>query len=242
MTATVLQLSDTHLVGGPRDRHPDERLGAALAAVRDREVHPDLVVLSGDLTDDASEAACRRIASLLAPLDVPILAIPGNHDVSSEVEAVFGPPGPVELDGWRVLGIASNVPGEIWGSVDSRTVLSGLDTLDERPTALAIHHPLASPSTHPWFQLAGAASLLEGLAARPHVRVVLSGHLHEPFNRQIGDLSLLGAPSTLYAIRHQGQRWNKDACVLTGARLLYLGEGGAWRTELVSTGGVLPAP
>lgn len=120
--------------------------------------------------------------------------------------------------------------------MDPAAVLATLDALDDRPTVLAVHHPPAGTSTHAWFQLAGAGLLLEGLATRPHVRLVVSGHLHEPFDRRAGTLGLLGAPSTLYGIRHQGEVWDEDASVPTGARLLHLDEGARWRSSLVHHG------
>ncbi len=258
MTVTVVQLSDTHLTARPgagrHGRDPDRRVVAVLSAVRlalgGRS--PELVALTGDLTEDGSEAACGRLAGLLAPLGAPVVAVPGNHDLGPEVEAVFGLPTPVELGGWRVVAVSSRLPGRIEGAVDPDAVLGLLGPGPVRPdrpassggpassgalpTVLALHHPPEGPSGHPWFQLGGASRLLAGLAARPQVRLVLSGHLHQPFEHRRGPLSLLGAPSTLYAIRHEGRLWEPDDTVLCGARLLHLDPGGAWRTELVGIG------
>ncbi|MHB1930373.1 MAG: metallophosphoesterase [Acidimicrobiales bacterium] len=239
MAAPGLPLSDTHQRADPtarsHDRDPGERLSAVVAAVAGRGTPVDLVLLTGDLTDDATEGACRRVAELVAPLGAPVLAVPGNHDAGPEVEAVFGPAHPVEVGGWRVVAVASNLPSRVDGGVEASVVLGCLDTRDGRPTVLAVHHPPVGPSTHRWFQLAGAAELLDGLQTRPHVRIVASGHLHEPCEVRRGELALLGAPSTLYAIRHSGDAWEQDDTVATGGRLLHLGDGGAWRTELVTT-------
>ncbi|MDA8063719.1 MAG: hypothetical protein M0T80_15040, partial [Actinomycetota bacterium] len=101
------------------------------------------------------------------------------------------------------------------------------------PTILALHHPPEPPSSHPWFQLAGAAELLDGLVSRPQVRLVLSGHLHQPFEGRRGHLGLLGAPSTLYGIRHRGSGWEPDDTVACGARVLHLDPDGDWSSELV---------
>lgn len=242
MAATILQLSDTHLAAEPgaarHGRDPDRRLAATVAAVAGRRV--DLVLLTGDITDDGSEAGCRRAAEAVAVLGAPVVAVAGNHDGGPEVAAVFGPPSPVAVGGWRVVAVSSRLPGRVEGAVDPDAVLRLLrDTAGEadggggRPTVLAVHHPPVGPSTHPWFQLGGAAGLLTGLDADPAVRLVLSGHLHEPFERRRGDLAVLGAPSTLYAIRHTGDRWEADDSVLCGARLVHLDAGGEWRTELV---------
>jgi 3',5'-cyclic AMP phosphodiesterase CpdA len=72
---TVLQISDSHF-GTERGQ-----VVQALRRLADQQV-PDLVVLSGDITQRARhsqfEAACRFI-DLLKP--AAVLAIPGNHDI-----------------------------------------------------------------------------------------------------------------------------------------------------------------
>jgi 3',5'-cyclic AMP phosphodiesterase CpdA len=72
---TLLHLSDTHF-GTEQAPVVDALLRWA------REQRPDLVVLSGDITQRARRAqfdAARRFVDQLGP--VPVLAIPGNHDV-----------------------------------------------------------------------------------------------------------------------------------------------------------------
>ena len=77
------------------------------------------------------------------------------------------------------------------------------------------------------FQLIGADQLLAALRARPHVRAVVSGHLHEAFDRVDGDLRLWGAPSAYYAIQHSGSELREDDDGLVGAQILTLGDDGS---------------
>ena len=233
--ATVLHLSDTHLmVESTMTEHgdPDVSLLATIDAVRD--LHPDLVLLTGDISDDGSEPALRRVNDLIVGLSAPVLALAGNHDDGNHVRMVFGSADTVEVGAWRVLAVESSVPGEIHGSVDVDELVARLDRLDDRPTLIAIHHPPLSPSTHPWFQLLGAEKFLAALGARPHVRAVVSGHLHEAFERRSGDLSVFSGPSSWYAIEHNGDdfRWNDDG--LVGSQILTLGDDGAFSCERVA--------
>ena len=72
--ATVLHLSDTHLmVESTMTEHgdPDVSLLATIDAVRD--LHPDLVLLTGDISDDGSEPALRRVNDLIVGLSAPVL-------------------------------------------------------------------------------------------------------------------------------------------------------------------------
>lgn len=231
MSATVLQLSDIHLtaaVGGPvHGIDPDARLATVLAAWADTGEMADLVLVTGDDADDGSPAAYQRLAAALDSIGAPMLVIPGNHDDPAAVRAAFAAPTVAEVGGWRLAGFDSVVPGEIHGAIDAGSVTDVLDGLDDRPTVVAIHHPPRSPSTHPWARLDGSEQLLDDLAQRPHVRAVVSGHLHQPFELEgAGGLQLLGAPSTNEPIDHHGDTFTAPGTCPTGARVLRLGDDG----------------
>ena len=74
----ILHLSDVHF--GPH--HDPAAAEAALALAAGRR--PDLVVLSGDLTQRAKPrqfAEARRWVDRIAAHGLPTLTVPGNHDV-----------------------------------------------------------------------------------------------------------------------------------------------------------------
>ena len=233
--ATVLQISDTHLRAAPHtpaDNDPDESLRATLAAVRD--VRADLVLLTGDLADDGSDAALRRLRTVVEELSTPVLAVAGNHDLLDGVRTVFGTLDTVEVGRWRALGVESVIPGEDHGFVDVERLTERLDRVDDRPTLIAIHHPPRSPSTNKMFQLIGANSMVAALRDRPHVRAIVSGHLHEVFDRREGDLQMCGGPSSWYAIEHSGDAYRLVADGLVGAQVLTLGDDGSFACNRVS--------
>lgn len=237
MAATILQLSDTHLRGDGglvHDRLPGPRLAATVAAWTDAGQPADLVLLTGDITDDGTRAACEAARDVLAPLGAPMLAVAGNHDHPYVVGAVFGPPTEAKVGGWRIVTVDSSIPGQVHGAVDAAAVATRLDALDERPTLLAVHHPPRSRSTHPWFQLVGADALLEVLAARPHVRAVATGHLHDAVELQPdrGPL-VVGCPSTLVSIVHRGDAYRVAPELPVGARAWHLADDGTFSTTLV---------
>jgi Icc protein len=221
MPIRLLQLSDIHFAdrSAPvNGRDPAGRLRAVLAATHPESSLVDALVLTGDLTDDGSRSGCRDLAAVLAPLGLPILAVPGNHDDPRAVRDTFGP-GVLEIGGWRIIGIDSTRPDQIHGTVDVTAEMSRLDGYDRRPTALAMHHPPVTPSTYAWFQLDGAAELRAAVARRPHVKALFTGHLHHPFEARIGDATLFGCPSSLIAFRHEGDQVVIGGADTTGARL-----------------------
>src|SRR5690606_39266891 len=71
---TIVHLSDIHF--GRVDEALLEPLRNAVESA-----HPDLVVVSGDLTQRARRAQFRAAAAWLTTLPRPRLVVPGNHDV-----------------------------------------------------------------------------------------------------------------------------------------------------------------
>jgi len=83
-------------------------------------------------------------------------------------------------------------------------------------------------------RLDGGEELLTALARRPEVRALISGHLHDPFDFEgPGGLALLGCPSTLAAIEHDGDSYEVQADGATGARILHLEDDGTMSSTLL---------
>ncbi len=70
----LLQISDTHF--GTEQPAVVEALVALVRAQR-----PDVMVLSGDITQRARPAQFRAARAFTDRLGVPLLAVPGNHDL-----------------------------------------------------------------------------------------------------------------------------------------------------------------
>lgn len=234
---TVLQISDAHLA--PRagqtvyGADPQERLRLVLADCQRRVGHPNLIALTGDQADGGLAEPLQRLTSMLRPLHVPVLAVPGNHDDPAAHRAVFGEPGVAELGDWRVVGVDTSVPGEIHGSVDVRALERRLDEIGQHPTVVAMHHPPVAPTAHPWFRLEHAPRLLCALASRRNIRAVTSGHVHTAFEREHEGLALLGAPSTLASFGHHDQGVSVGEGGPTGARVLRLLDDGSLTSEVI---------
>ena len=80
----IAQISDLHikrpgsLAYGRVDTA--NALERCVAALNDFRPRPDLVVISGDLADTPTVEEYEYLRRLLAPLALPFVAIPGNHD------------------------------------------------------------------------------------------------------------------------------------------------------------------
>jgi 3',5'-cyclic AMP phosphodiesterase CpdA len=188
--ARILHVSDLHT--GTREDPDVER---ALTALVERTA-PQLVVASGDLTHRGRRDQHERAARLLRSLGVPVLAIPGNHDIPYTFPARFTRPWAEFVRLWdtpeplhsssafQVVGINSVRP---WRHQSGGVGETQLARVVERlragaPGALRVavlHHQMLGS---PW------RSRKKPVARRNHVlrtlveagaELILAGHIHQ---------------------------------------------------------------
>jgi 3',5'-cyclic AMP phosphodiesterase CpdA len=80
----IIQLSDLHLVGKNKTSlygiDPNLRLKLALDSIEKNHANAEFVVITGDLTDNASPEAYESLASMIDGYNLPIYLMLGNHD------------------------------------------------------------------------------------------------------------------------------------------------------------------
>jgi 3',5'-cyclic AMP phosphodiesterase CpdA len=213
----LVQLSDLHLRPGEEGKGPAERLERAVRHVAALQPRPHAVLLSGDLVDAPSSAAYALAHELLAPLALPLHAIPGNHDDRDLLRAHFGPgPAPagaavcfaVHCGPLRLVGCDTTRPGDEGGTLGDEQ-LGWLDeTLaqqSETPTLLALHHPpvLTGVRSMDAIALAGEdrVALEALLGGHPQVHAITCGHVHTTMTTAFAGRPLLVCPSTNSTLR-----------------------------------------
>jgi 3',5'-cyclic-AMP phosphodiesterase len=193
----IAQITDLHIK--PPGEFAYRKVDTALALTRligqlkNLRPRPAVIVATGDLVDAASEAAYAHLDRLLAPLDLPLAAIPGNHDDRDRVRRMFPgqryaqPSGAANLhlavEALDLFLLDSSVPGQPHGHLD-RATLSWLDaslaSSTHRPALVFLHHPpFATGITHMDRQnLQNARDLGAVVARHPRVRLIAAGHVH----------------------------------------------------------------
>ena len=212
----IAHLSDTHLTSpgtsynGVIDAYAAlEGVVAVLREAVRRGAGPDLIVVSGDLTDSGDPPAYRHLAETLRPLAERVMFATGNHDIRTTFHReILGVADArqrlqvVRTPQARVVVLDSTVPGSGHGHLDPDH-LAALTTELAAPhpggTVLVLHHPpLPPPSTlHAYFGMdrASRTALARALAGTD-VRVILAGHHHLAGSGMLGNIPVVVAGST----------------------------------------------
>jgi 3',5'-cyclic AMP phosphodiesterase CpdA len=187
---TIVHLSDLHF--GRLDRRVIAPLVVAI-----NELVPDLVVVSGDLTQRARRREFAAARDFLQSLDVPRLVVPGNHDVplydfvrrflrplnryrelvTEELEPIFMDEEMVVLG----LNSARSLTFDR-GRLNQEQVRRAADRLRDVPPHLikiiVTHHPFDLPDDYDSRHLVGRARMAMAQLASVGADLFLAGHLH----------------------------------------------------------------
>lgn len=219
----IAQITDPHVAAeGTAVRalvDTPQRLVDAFEQCADLPRVPDVILLTGDLANDATPVEYDLLAETLHHAPCPVLPIPGNHDDPALLRATFAAAGvcPADLPDApagefhyahddldvRFVALDTTVADLHNGEVTERSAAWLDDTLaarSDQPTVVFMHHtPYATGSW--WFDyngVAGAERLRTVLARHPQVIRVVTGHVHRATHTQWGTLTLSSAPSTAY--------------------------------------------
>lgn len=227
----ILHLSDLHIprLAGLDAYGVDARATLAQLLYDCRRVQEiDLVVVSGDITDDGSEQGYTDALALVGDFarerDAAHIWCTGNHDARLAFTAVLGsghlsPDGHdlgraatytgeeraavSDVAGLRVITLDSLVPGDVAGRL-SHQQLGWLRDVLSSPTPagsiVVLHHPPISLSSQQAASGLQDPSALASALEATDVHVVLCGHFHAQLCGQWGGVAVLVGPGVVTRI------------------------------------------
>ncbi|XKH00032.1 3',5'-cyclic-AMP phosphodiesterase [Marinobacter nauticus] len=205
----VLQLTDPHLMASEEGSllgvNTRDSLDAVIAEALKVHGKPDLILATGDLTQDASPEAYRYFGERLKAFNAPSVWIAGNHDDGETLGAVADEfdanRRQLVLGGWHFVMLDSSVPGKVFGELADAELAfldQALSEYPELPTMICLHHhPVSIGSA--WMDKIGLTNpepFWRVVDRHRQVKVVLWGHIHQDFQRNRNGVELLATPST----------------------------------------------
>jgi 3',5'-cyclic AMP phosphodiesterase CpdA len=187
---TIVHLSDLHF-----GRSDPQLVEPLIKTVRD--LNPNLIAVSGDLTQRARSHEFQEARAFLDAFTQPKIVVPGNHDVPlyNIVHRFFRPldkfrryitedPHPTFADDEViVVGVSTARSLVVKGGRINQEQLAHVKEKfcalpDEAVKILVTHHPFDLPSGHDDRDLVGRAQMAMAGLAECGADVFLAGHLH----------------------------------------------------------------
>lgn len=229
--STVVKLTDSHLFAELDGRlmgvKTQDSLEHVIKLVRAEQAQIDLLLCTGDISQDGSSVSYQRFAEMTGTLNAPMRWLAGNHDERLALQQICAQRDWLEpvydLGAWRIIVLDSSVPNQVYGNLaeDQLDILEqALRSAGARHVLIALHHhPLAINSQ--WMDKIGLHNpeqLLSIINRYNSIKVVVWGHVHQEVDQDKDGVRWLATPSTCiqftarsddFAVSEQapGYRW-----------------------------------
>lgn len=210
----IAQMTDIHVGFAPHEK-PEElnltRFRATLRRLLNGPNRPDMLVLSGDITDHGDAESFAKTAAMLAECPFPVVPLVGNHDSRAGLLGAFPQVMPAEggfihyvVDaplGLRIICLDTLENGRHGGAFcETRAawLAARLAEAPAQPTLIFMHHPpvvagidwMDPAPDEPWI-----IRLRETLEGQPQVLAIHCGHLHRQIGTRFAGIPLGVTPS-----------------------------------------------
>lgn len=220
----IAQLSDCHLLADIDGIYQGIRPGRYLQQVIStlQQQLPDAVILTGDLTQDHSEASYRLLAELCQPLDCPLFVLPGNHDDVLQLQQLtsrqpFLPHQSLQLTGWQLLlgNTKGPTPAGVFPVQEQQRLQQQLALGEGEAWLFCHHHPRPLNCFIDLHGQQHSEQLWQFIHEQPRIRGVAHGHSHYAYQQQWQQVQIVGCPATSvqfmpvadWQINDQGPQW-----------------------------------
>lgn len=205
----VVQISDLHLYADPDGCllgvNTQESFLEILKLLKANHPCPDVLVVTGDISQDLSEESYRFFVDAMQGFDCPILCLAGNHDEFNLLEAQaakgqISTTKKIEIDQWQILLAHSQVKGKVHGFIEPNE-MQWLDNELAQSSANTLlfthHHPVYSNTE--WIDSIGIKNCEEFtkmLAKHSHLKACGFGHVHQELVIKQDHIDYYSVPST----------------------------------------------
>ena len=181
------------------------------------------LVVTGDVSDDGSIESYLSAHEKLIKLNVPVLVIPGNHDLRNPMREVFNEHVEFSTNSSQfdwvfkyeetvIVGLDSLVEGENFGFLEKTSLefLSNqLSIHNGSDIVLLIHHPPIKTGIYfmDKIGLTNSSDLSECLKATNRPVRILCGHVHGVYHGLLGIHPVVSAPSVCSAFEFNRKKF-----------------------------------
>ncbi|WP_242610305.1 3',5'-cyclic-AMP phosphodiesterase [Fluviicoccus keumensis] len=248
----VVQITDCHLFAGTDGRLlglcTEDSLGLVLDKVRKEQPQIDVILATGDISQDATPEAYLRFHKHLESFGAPHYWLQGNHDITLPMISTLGgrsrlSPCVIDQAGWRIIMLNSSVEHQVPGKftpAELDFLKASLEESRDRHVMICLHHHPV-PMGCKWLDtqvVRNAAEFLAIVDAYSHVRVILWGHVHQASDQMRNNVRMLSSPSTCVQFKALSDDFAIEEDLNPGYRWLHLHPDGSIETAVSRVEGV----
>ena len=244
----LIQITDTHLYGTPSGTllkmNTHNSFEQVLKVVKEKEDVIDLILATGDIAQDVSEAAYKEFTQNIEQLNAPFRWIPGNHDNAKVMSQVANGSSAgdksVRVNNWQILMLDTSVEGQVHGMLTQDELDFLKSKLQEAEIDNSVDHTLVCLHHNPvkgnagWMKdigLHNKEAFWETLKQSSTLKCVVYGHVHQELDYEHQGIRCLCTPSTCIQFKPNVVNFALDQ-VNPGYRTLCLHEDGRIDSEV----------
>lgn len=247
----MVQISDSHLFARVDAKllglNTEDSLRLVLESVAREHSRIDVILATGDISQDGSAAAYRRFQQYLERFKAPSYWLQGNHDLTDPIVNTMGghshlSPCLIAQGPWRIIMLNSSVEHEVSGFFQPSELVflrAALEKTRGHHTMVCLHHQPV-PMGCAWLDtqvVQNAADFWTVMDDFDHVRTVIWGHVHQESDQLRRGVRLMSVPSTCVQFKPKSEDFAVDD-LSPGYRWFDLYEDGRIETTVSRVQGV----
>ncbi|PCJ50253.1 MAG: 3',5'-cyclic-AMP phosphodiesterase [Gammaproteobacteria bacterium] len=241
----IIQVTDPHLFkeekGCLLGLQTRKSLSAVLDDIIEKQLNPDLILATGDISQDQSPESYEYFSDVMDKLETPVCWIPGNHDdvhqmAKSLTGDYFSSAKKINMGKWQIILLDSALPGQVYGRLgrEQRNFLSKAIKSQQVTYLFPVlhHHPVDIECQ--WLDPLGLEDgdeLFEILEGCSSIRGLLWGHIHQVYDQYRGKIRMLATPSSSVQFKPLSKEFAADT-ESPGYRILELTDDGKIETQV----------
>ena len=240
----LVHITDMHLYKSKetlyREVNPFDSYKRVLSNIRKSNWNPDALIVTGDISNDGSIESYNNAFNEFSSLKIPVLCIPGNHDIKENLISCLPKNTSSRLQivsNWVFIGLDTSLksnPSGFLNSSELSKLKARIEEHHKKNIIICLHHqPVLINSK--WIDEIGLENkkeFFEVIKKYKNIKGIFFGHIHQEFNSNINHIGIYGTPSTCIQFKSGKKTFELD--VLPPAyRRIELGRNGTINSKVV---------
>lgn len=244
----ILQITDSHLLKNEKDKFLGLEVSASFKAIitevkKDLETNKtELVIFSGDVSQDRSIESYQYAAKELATLPCQIAWVPGNHDSMALGEQTlktcpnFLSDKLFNFNDWQIILLNTHYAGHVSGLLSENELAfleKNLQSKSPKNKMIMLHHHVMVFGNH-WLDKTITKNYDEFLSLikrYSNIKLVVCGHTHQDVTIEKNGVCFISTPST--SVQFSNSKSFKLEALMPGYRVVNLHDDGRFDTKVI---------